>query len=94
MHFSPSITRLESERELRWLGNLWGMDFLFSGEHFFKLERNEDNSTTLIHGEQFGGLLLPLFSGQLEKHTLAGFKSFNEALKAEVEAHTKKPETH
>jgi len=94
MHFSPIITRLESSKELRWISNLWGIDFLFSGEHYFKLKRNKDNTTTLVHGEKFTGILLFMFSSQFEQNTLSGFKSFNKALKVVSEAQIDKMQVH
>lgn len=86
IEFQPIILRSDPESELRWLGTLWGLDYLFSGEHYFLLKREPDGTTMLIHGEQFGGALLTLLGEKFKKDTLAGFRALNLALKRRVES--------
>ena len=84
--FRPIVVSVIPNIELRWIGNVLGMDFLFAGEHYFKLTREKDQTTTLYHGENFSGLLLPLVWEGIRDSTMQGFLSLNTALKARVEA--------
>ncbi len=86
MDFSPRVLVFDESKELRWKGNIAGMDFLFSGEHYFKLEKTANNKTLLIHGELFDGLLLPLLKDRLFENTPAGFEQFNLAIKKQSES--------
>lgn len=85
MTFQPTVLRREAEREFRWLGHL-GIPGLFDGEHYFLLQPAPDGGTTLVHGEHFRGILLPLLAGALKK-SLVGFERMNLALKARCECH-------
>lgn len=85
MNFTPTLLNVNKDQELRWRGNILGMDFLFAGEHYFVLTKNTDATTTLTHGEHFSGIMLPLIWGSIKDDTRAGFTAFNEALKHEVE---------
>jgi hypothetical protein len=80
MVFKPKISQISPNRELRWVGTLLA-PWLFSGEHFFILTPHGQNQTELTHGENFSGLLVPLFSllGGL-KSTEQGFHLMNEKL--------------
>jgi hypothetical protein len=78
MTVSPEILVREAPAELRWRGVL-GAPFLFSAEHYFRLERSSAG-TRLIHGEIFGGLLVPLFWKQLDGSTSRAFGDFDAAL--------------
>lgn len=82
--FKPIITKFDAKKELRWVGIL-GSKYLFCGEHYFILRSKENGKTTIIHGEIFSGLLLPLFSCLGAKKTEAGFNLMNENLKKLVE---------
>lgn len=84
MNFRSIVVRLEPNRELRWLGHFL-FPGLFDGEHGFILEPVEPDRTRLIHDETFTGLLVPLFSSWLDKHTRQGFERMNLALKARAE---------
>ncbi len=83
MSFRPTVLVADAGRELRWLGKL-GFGHLFDGEHSFVLTDNGDGTTTLDHGEQFRGLLIP-FMGKVLRDTEAGFHEFNTALQRRVE---------
>lgn len=83
MTFKPVILRLDPNREFRWQGSL-GFKGIFDGEHYFLLRETSPNSTEFIHGEKFGGFLVPFMSGMLKK-TQEGFELMNEALKQECE---------
>lgn len=81
MKFNPEVLRAEPFIELRWRGVLW-FDWLFVGEHFFRLEEVDPNRTRLVHGEDFSGWLVKMVSFT---HTTRGFVFMNQALKKRVE---------
>eukprot|EP00877_Chromochloris_zofingiensis_P006856 jgi/Chrzof1/2423/Cz11g15020.t1 len=84
--FTPKVTVLSPQKELRWTGKLWGSDWVFVGDHFFNFEASEDQkSTKFIHGENSTGLVVPflLCTGTMTK-IQAEFADFNEQLKARV----------
>ncbi len=85
MMLKPILTKVDPQKELRWLGALWGMRFLFAGEHFFKIEPLTDNSVTFIHGEKFSGLLLPILWKFMEEQIKMGYLQFNRDIKKECE---------
>lgn len=86
MDFNPQVLVYDEAKELRWKGNIAGMNFLFSGEHYFMLEQTANNKTLLIHGELFDGMLLPLLKERLFENTPAGFELFNLAIKRQAES--------
>jgi hypothetical protein len=84
--FRPTVLRVEEPRELRWRGTL-GYSWIFSGEHFFLLEAVDDGRRTrLVHGEDFGGLLVKFFGPTLTR-TARGFVLMNQSLKRRTEGH-------
>lgn len=83
MTFRPTVTRLEPNRELRWLGRLF-LPKLFDGEHIFELHP-ADGGTRFVQRENVDGLLVPLMWGSIEEPTRQGFIAMNEALKREME---------
>lgn len=82
---NPEILRKECSNELRWKGKLFFRG-LFDGEHYFQLEKIDENTTKFIQGEKFSGLLVPFLKKMIDKDTLNGFELFNEALKSRVES--------
>jgi hypothetical protein len=80
--YSPKVTRVVAERELRWLGKMPG---LLSGEHIFSIEPVGDNSVRLVHREVFGGLLTSFFGSSLDTDVKKGFEEMNAALKKRAE---------
>jgi hypothetical protein len=82
--FRPTLLKVAEAEELRWRGTL-GFSWLFSGEHFFLLEDEDDGrKTRLVHGEDFKGLLVK-FSGPLLTRVARGFVLMNQALKRRSE---------
>jgi hypothetical protein len=81
----PKLLEVVPDNTLRWLGRLL-VPGIFDGEHHFKLELLDGQRTRLIQQERFTGVLVPLFAGSLDQHTLAGFHVMNTALKARAEA--------
>lgn len=85
MQIRPEVLVCKEHDELRWRGTL-GASFLFSGEHYFRLQALPGGGTRLTHGEVFGGLLVPLLWKRLNTSTRRGFEDFNAALQARAES--------
>jgi len=81
--FRPIILKVVSQQEIRWAG-VFLCDWLFRGEHYFVLEVVDANTTKLIHGEIFSGVLVRLFASRLKGATNAGFLAMNQALSKQV----------
>jgi hypothetical protein len=84
MHFRPTLLTVSPGRELRWKGKLL-LSGLFDGEHYFKLEAAASGDVLFSQGENFTGLLVPIFRNSLDGATKQGFIAMNEALKREAE---------
>lgn len=83
--FRPTVTVVDPERELRWVGHL-GVEGLYDGEHRFTLEPLAGGRRTLlVHAERFSGLLVPVVNRWLGDSTERGFVAMNEALKTRAE---------
>lgn len=82
----PRVTAVDPGRRLEWLGSL-GVRGIFDGRHRFELVA-EAGGTRLHHGEEFGGILVPLVGGLLAD-TARGFEAFNLAIKERAEAWAK-----
>lgn len=85
MTFYPKVVTLEANKEIRWLGSL-GCKGLFDGEHYFLLDKISDHKTTLIHGENFKGFLVPMLWAVIKQSTRKGFIAHNHALKSRAES--------
>ncbi len=85
MLIKPTLLRFDAPRELRWRGKVL-IDGLFDGEHRFVVEPIDAHRSRLIHGEQFSGVLIPLFRMLAGKQTERAFEAMNLALKARAEA--------
>ena len=83
MSFRPEVLVAEPGVELRWVGKL-AVRGLVDGTHYFRLSES-NGTTTLEHGEEFRGLLVP-FLGRTLRQTEEGFVAFNQALKERAEA--------
>lgn len=84
MEFKPTVTKVDLNRELRWLGTL-GVRGVFDGEHIFTLEPTDEGNVHFVHREEFRGVLIPLLMRFIEDDTLRGFNDMNRALKARAE---------
>jgi hypothetical protein len=82
MTFHPTVTAVDPERRLAWLGRLL-VPGLFDGAHSFTLEPLPDDRTRLTQSETFRGVLVPWSGGVLQR-TEAGFAAMNEALRRRV----------
>ncbi|MBB2200679.1 SRPBCC domain-containing protein [Gluconacetobacter tumulisoli] len=81
MVFSPHVIAVRPPRRLQWIGRLWGLPGLFTGEHVFILHPT-DHGTRLEQNERFSGLLLWVYD---VNPLHAAFQRMNAALKAEAE---------
>ena len=86
MVFRPILTRLDPGRSYRWRGKLL-LPGVFDGEHIFELEGEDDSGgVTLIHREQFEGILVGLLWKSVDNSVRAGFEAMNGALKTRCES--------
>jgi hypothetical protein len=83
-NFRPTVLAAEPARELRWRGRVL-IPGIFDGEHRFLLEPIASGGTRFTQSERFSGILVRLFSGNLDSTEL-GFKQMNEAVKARAES--------
>ncbi|PRP77201.1 Polyketide cyclase/dehydrase [Planoprotostelium fungivorum] len=91
MTFRPTVTAFQKDRRFEWLGKLlWGG--LFDGRHHFTIVESKEGGCTLVHGEDFSGLIVWLgrISGgqwykNLMQQTRGGFIRMNEELKRRTE---------
>lgn len=84
MTFKPVVLILNKNTELKWLGHLW-FKGLFDGEHKFYLTSNGNGTTHFEQSEKFSGILVKLFSKNLDKGTKNGFEKMNNELKFRAE---------
>ena len=82
--FRPTITEYKEGVSFKWLGSLF-VKGLFDGEHYFQLELLDANTTKLIHGENFSGILSGIIMNMIGEKTLGGFEKMNKALKERSE---------
>lgn len=82
--YHPTVTAVEPERRLAWLGR-YGLPRLFDASHELRLEPVADGEhTRLVTTETFRGALVPLYLP--ESAVRSGVEAMNEALKARAEA--------
>ncbi|MFF5219352.1 SRPBCC family protein [Micromonospora sp. NPDC000442] len=82
--FTPTVTAVEPERRLAWLGRLL-IPGIFDGAHSFDIEPLTTDSTRFTQSERFSGLLVMMMPGVL-RSTESGFAAMNTALAARAEA--------
>ena len=84
--YMPSVTIFDEPKLFRWRAKMMA-GFLFTNDKVFELEETA-SGTRLIHIEAFGGILVPMFWGNLNKHVPSMLKSMNDALKIKIEKST------
>lgn len=84
MKFKPTTKAFVQEQEFTWLGRLF-LPGIFDGRHSFLFQSNPDGSTTLIHKEDFNGILVRFMKKKLDTEIKAAFEAMNEKLKEIVE---------
>lgn len=82
--YSPTITKVEEGRELRWFGKSFLPGFL-NAEHIFTIEELQPESVRFIQREVFDGLLTRFFGKGLDTDVMQGFQDMNDALKKRAE---------
>ena len=87
MRFYPIVLEANQNEELRWVGHL-GFKGVLDGEHYFKLEEQDDGTTLFRQGETFTGMLSDLFFVYAKEDTIKGFEAMNAALKQRAEANS------
>ena len=85
MGFRPKLLTVKPNRELRWLGQLWGLPGVLNGDHPFLIEENGDAGVRFVQKENFTGVLVPFLTKRLRRDANWGFNVMNEALKKRVE---------
>jgi hypothetical protein len=83
MTFRPTVTALEPQRRLEWLGRFL-LPGVFDGRHLFELVELPDGGTRLTQSETFSGVLVRVSGGTLSS-TLDGFEAMNKAIKLRAE---------
>jgi len=83
MNFRPTVTEVEPNRRLAWLGRFL-IRGLFDGAHSFTLEALPQGRTPLIQSESFRGVLVP-FSRTLLAKTAAGFEAMHQAMSNRID---------
>ncbi|MFA5983268.1 MAG: SRPBCC domain-containing protein [Methylococcaceae bacterium] len=84
MQFQPKLLICDTNKELRWSGNVV-LPGILDGEHYFQIVPLASAKVCFIQGEIFSGLLMPFFQRKLENGTKAGFVAMNLALQARAE---------
>lgn len=79
----PVVLKSDPEKELKWKGSL-PIPGLFTGEHYFKIEKISDSKSLFIHGEYFQGLLIS-FLFKDPKIVESKYQMVNESLKKYLE---------
>jgi hypothetical protein len=86
MTMHPTVLAAEPGRALRWRGRLFGIPFLFDGEHAYGIEDLGDGRVRLVQSERFVGLLVPFLRRLIEDETATMFERINRALAERVVA--------
>lgn len=81
--FTPTVLNADEDKELRWVGHV--PPKLFRGEHYYKIEKIDENKVRFIHGELFSGLLVGLIWIFQGKKIEEGYHLMNKALKKRAE---------
>lgn len=85
MTASATLVQVEPDYELRWIGSLL-VPLLMDIEHYFLMEPLAPHRTRFVHGESFGGMLVPVFLRMFSSEVTAAYEAMNQALKVQAEA--------
>ena len=81
------MLRVEPGAELCWVGpGSRVLGAVFRGEHYLRVEPLGEGRSRLVHGERFGGVVLPALWSRLEPVILVAYDNMNRAVKARAEA--------
>lgn len=81
--FKPTVTALEPNRHLEWLGVV-GFRGVFDGRHQFRIDATAAG-TRFTQSEEFTGILAPLMMMMIKSKTQLGFELMNKAIKERAE---------
>jgi hypothetical protein len=79
-----TITTLQPERALCWKYHIV-LPIVYRGEHSFSIEPVDSQHSRFIQRERFNGLLVPLFSKDIDTYTRPDFEAMDQALKQRSE---------
>jgi hypothetical protein len=79
----PTVTAVEPNRRLAWLGRV-GVPGLLDAQHTFTIEPIGSDRCRLVQHERLAGALVPLVRPQLTVDTPYAFTALNRALAAEA----------
>jgi hypothetical protein len=80
-----TVVKVETNKELCWKYHIM-LPGLFRGEHSFTTEKKENNRIRFIEREIYEGLLIPLWTKDIDTNSKHGFEEMDKALKANAEA--------
>lgn len=82
--FKATLKRVAPNQELTWVG-VQIAPWIIAGEHYYRLERINDQQTRLLHGEYFSGIASTFITRATLKRMEDTFNAHNERLKERVE---------
>lgn len=84
--FKPTVSHWEENEKFAWLA-ITGFPRVFDGEHFFELERIDDNTTLVTNREEYRGVMSLIMKNlPMMKTAPEGFKKMNSELKDYIES--------
>lgn len=83
MKFSPKVVE-NSSTKFSWLGHFI-IPGIFDSHHQFEIIDYGNGTCTLIHSENFKGILVPFMKKKLNTEIKASFINMNKALKKRIE---------
>ena len=82
--YRPTVTKVEPNHELRWLGKSF-IPGMFNGGRIFTIQPLEVNYIRFVHKEIFTGLGASLAGNRLDEDLYQSFDKMNNAFKKKVE---------
>jgi len=82
--FQATLKKVQKYEEFTWVG-VQIAPWIISGEHYYRLEKKDETSTRLIHGECFRGLGSLFISKAMLETMENSFRQHNQLLKERVE---------
>ena len=80
MKFRPTVLAIKPQEEFRWKGKLI-MPGIFDGEHIFRFEKINGNTTKFIQREKFTGIAVSMLLKNMEEGIKKSFEEMNTRLK-------------
>jgi hypothetical protein len=82
--YQPTVTRVEPNHELRWIGKSFIPGF-FNGERIFNIQSISRDSVLFLHSEIFSGFAVFIAGNLVKSDILESFDKMNIAFKKRVE---------